>query len=177
MSAPAGAPTRLKVSVLAGMSESVAVAVKLSKLFTFTDWLPIGSSTGAVFPPPTVLTVTVIASSSHNGMVASSQTLTVNGKEPTEEGVQLNTPKEVMSAPAGAPTRLKVSVLAGMSESVAVAVKLSKLLTSTDWFPIGFSTGAVFPSPTALTVTVIASSSHNWVIGAVTMSQTLTVKG
>src|SRR2546425_11771761 len=73
-----------------------------------------------------------------------SVTRTVTGKFPDEDGVQLNAPEEApIVAPAGAPASSeKVSVFAGMSESVAVAVNVTGCPTVPDLFPIGFSTGA-----------------------------------
>src|SRR2546421_12023 len=67
-------------------------------------------------------------------------------------GIQVNTPVAgLMLAPAGAPgPRLKVSDCAGRSESEADAVKLSRLPSLIDWFPIGASTGAVFTSLTIM---------------------------
>src|SRR5262245_8837976 len=56
MLAPAGAPgSRLNVSACAGKSESVAPAVKVNRPPSFTTWLAIGASAGAVFTSPTVI--------------------------------------------------------------------------------------------------------------------------
>ena len=65
-------------------------------------------------------------------------------------GVQVKTPVTgVMLAPAGAPaSRLKVNVLAGRSASVAVAVKVSGVSSSTVLLPIAASTGAWLTSLT-----------------------------
>ena len=49
-----------------------------------------------------------------------------------------------------------VSAFAGMSVSVAVAVNVSSVCSSTLWLPIAASTGATF---TSLTVIVIVSAS------------------
>jgi hypothetical protein len=57
MFAPGGAPIRLNVSVLAGISASVAVAVNVSSVCSATVWLDSGPRTGAWL---TSLTVTVI---------------------------------------------------------------------------------------------------------------------
>src|SRR5438105_1630504 len=125
MAAPAGAPTRLKVSVFAGRSGSVAPAVKVDGLPALTVVPPGTPNTGGRF---TSLTVTVTGFSSERLGVPLSvtRTLKVNVPGPwASVGVQVNTPVTgSMAAPLGAPTRLKVSVLAGMSGSVAVAVKV-----------------------------------------------------
>ncbi|MNH44939.1 hypothetical protein D3C79_1072440 [compost metagenome] len=71
MLAPVGAFTKLYVKL--AESESVAVAVKVNKIPSFTVLLPIAANTGAVFAS---LTVTVIVSSSVN---VPSLTLIVNG--------------------------------------------------------------------------------------------------
>ena len=71
-------------------------------------------------------------------------------------GVQVNTPPLVITAPAGAPLRVKVKVSGGRSTSEAVAVKLSRVSSLMVWSPTGSKTGAVF---TSLTVTVIVSVS------------------
>ena len=60
-------------------------------------------------------------------------------------GVQLNAPDDALIvAPAGPPTRLNVSVCAGVSVSDALAVKVSVLPSSTALLPIALSVGAVF---------------------------------
>ncbi len=62
-----------------------------------------------------------------------------------------------MAAPGGAPaSRLKVIWSPGMSESVAMAVKLSGTSSPIAWAGIAASTGAEFSSATA-TVKVLAS--------------------
>ena len=60
-----------------------------------------------------------------------------------------------MLAPAGAPASSEnVRALGGRSWSVALAVKLSDVSSSTVWLPMTASSGATF---TSLTVTVISS--------------------
>src|SRR5207244_2612561 len=89
-----------------------------------------------------------------------SLTRTVRLVEPLgpSSGVQVKTPvPALILAPAGAPTRLKVSVLAGRSGSVAVAVKVSKWPSSTVLLPRGPRTGGRF---TSRTVTVMVSSAN-----------------
>ncbi len=168
MLAPSGAPTRLKVRVLAGKSASVAVAVKLSAVSSATVLSPIAPRTGATLTSPIV---TVIVSHTVN-VPSLTQTSNVYVPGPCASvGVQVNAPVAgSMLAPVGAPTRLKVRVLAGRSASVAVAVKLNCTSSATLLSPIAPRTGATL---TSVTVTVMLSSSHN--IG-VPLSQTFTVK-
>ena len=52
----------------------------------------------------------------------------------------------VMPRASEAESRLKVNVSAGMSGSVAEAVKVKVLPSSTDWLPIPFKTGALLTS-------------------------------
>ena len=52
----------------------------------------------------------------------------------------------VIPSASEAPSRLKVNVSAGMSGSVAEAVKVKVLPSSTDWLPIPFKIGAVLVS-------------------------------
>ncbi len=81
---------------------------------------------------------------------------------PLSGGVQLNTPVVLLIvAPAGTSpeepsARLKVSVLAGRSASVALASKVMSVPSSPDWLPIAARTGATL---TSLTVTWIVSLS------------------
>src|SRR5262249_11107721 len=89
-----------------------------------------------------------------------SETWTVNENTPTvmsSAGVQANTPVDApMPGPAGAGSNEKVSVLAGRSGSVAVAVNVNRLASST---VVRAGTpdrvGATF---TSFTVTVIGAS-------------------
>jgi hypothetical protein len=75
MAAPAGAPASSeKVSVCAGWSLSVAVAVKDSVVPSFTVLLPMALRTGGLFAS---LTVMVIVSVSARGGVPLSVTRTV----------------------------------------------------------------------------------------------------
>ena len=102
--APAGAPaSRLKDSVFAGASGSVAVAVNDSNAPSSTILSPIAASTGAWL---TSFTVIMMASKSDSAGVPSSVTRTVTGYGPgpcASVGVQVKTPAVVMDAPAGAP--------------------------------------------------------------------------
>ena len=105
--------------------------------------------------------MTVIASKSLKAGVPLSVARIVIGNAPgpcASVGVQENAPVEALIvAPAGAPASSeKVSVFAGTSASVAVAVNASVASSFTVLLPIAASTGATF---TSLTVTVIASKS------------------
>src|SRR3990172_6128453 len=157
------------------MSASVAVAVNVTGLPAVPDLLPIGASTGATF---TSLTVTVIVSKSLSAGEPLSVTRTVIGYGPepgpcASVGVQVNAPPAVIAAPAGAPeSSEKVSVCAGMSASVAVAVKLRSEPSLTVLLPIAARTGAVLVW--SLIVIVIASVSFS---GGVPLSVTVTVTG
>src|SRR5439155_1767456 len=138
-----------QVIVLAGMSESVAVTVKARFASSFVVLLPGFVTTGAEF---TSFTVTVIVSKSLSAGLPLSVTRTVPGNVPLDEGVQLKAPDEApIVAPEGAPASSeKVSVLAGTSESVAVAVKVTGEPTVPDFGPIVASTGAEFTSFTVM---------------------------
>ena len=54
----------------------------------------------------------------------------------------------MIEAPAGSPSRPYVRVSAGMSTSVASAVKVRVDSSSTAWLGIAFRTGAVFAGTT-----------------------------
>jgi len=133
MEAPLGAPLRLKVRVWAGRSTSLAVAVKVRLLVAVTDWLGMISRTGALLGG--ALTVIEIVRLSERAGEPSSVTRTVTGKVPVwaRVGVQENAPVPgLMEAPLGAPaSKLKLRVWAGMSTSVAVAVKVNSVVAVT----------------------------------------------
>src|SRR3989442_4906589 len=113
MLAPAGAPgSKLKVSVLAGRSASVAVFVNTNVLSSSMVWSAGTVSTGARF---TSATMTVKLRVSLAGGEPLSVTWTVIGLmlgPCASVGVQVNTPLVgLMLAPAGAPgSKLKVRV-------------------------------------------------------------------
>src|SRR5262245_19368001 len=125
MAAPAGAPSREKVNVWAGMSGSVAVAVNVSRLASST--VVRAGTAERVGATLTSLTVMVIAASV---LASPSDTRTEKLYDPgpwTSVGVQVKTPVDApIAAPLGAPTRLKVNVWAGRSGSVAVAVNVNR---------------------------------------------------
>src|SRR2546427_820545 len=135
------------------MSEAAAVTAKVRFASSFVVLFPGFVTTGGWLPWPTEI---VIASNALIAGLPLSVTRTVTGKFPDEDGVQLNAPEEApIVAPAGAPASSeKVSVFAGMSESVAVAVNVTGVPTVPVLFPIGASTGAEF---TSFTVIVIAA--------------------
>src|SRR5262249_50935764 len=151
----AGAPTREKVRGLAGMSGSVATAVNVyATISSIVTALGTPDRVGGTL---TSLTVTVIAAS-----VLATPSLTRTEKEYDQgpcasPGGQENTPvARWIAAPVGAPTREKVSVWAGTSGSVAVAVKVSAVSSSMvtdDGTPE--IVGGTF---TSLTVIVMAAS-------------------
>src|SRR5439155_1624345 len=142
--APGGEPeSSEKQSVLGGISASVAVAVRARVDPAVTVLLPIGVRTGAWF---TSFTVTVNVSKSLWGGLPLSVTRTVIGRLPGPcafDGVQLKAPvAALIVAPGGAPpSSEKASVFAGMSASVAVAVKVVGVPITPLLFPIGVSTG------------------------------------
>src|SRR6059036_4133378 len=150
IAAPAGAPASSE-NVYGGVPP-VAVAVKVKATSSFTVLFPITASTGCGIE----FTVIVIASKALSAGLPLSVTRTVTGNVPLAEGVQLKAPvEELIVAPAGAPASSEnANVFAGMSESVAVAVKVTAWLTCVVLFPIAASTGAEF---TSVTVIVIAA--------------------
>src|SRR5881296_104977 len=120
--------------MLAGRSVSVAQLVRTNALSSLMVWLAGTVSTGARF---TSFTITVKLLLSLNGGVPLSVTLIVIGfvlGPCASVGVQANTP--VLGStltPAGPETRLKVSVLAGRSASVAVLVRTNPLNSLIVW--------------------------------------------
>src|SRR5437764_537199 len=113
---------------------------------------PGAARTGAVF---TSLIMMVIVSKALNAGEPLSVTRTVTAfvlGPWLSVGAQVKTPLAgFMLAPAGAPaSRLKVRSWAGTSESVALAVKVSRLSSLPVLFPIGVNTGAEFTSLTII---------------------------
>src|SRR5439155_1237540 len=132
---------------------SVAVPVKANAASSFVVLFPGFVTTGGwLFDPTTML----IASKSSIAGLPLSVTRTVTGNVPVADGVQLKAPVEpLIVAPAGAPaSNENVSVFAGTSPSVAVAVKVTGVPTVPVLFPIAARTGAWF---TSFTVIVIAA--------------------
>src|SRR5438034_7549390 len=142
MVAPAGAPASSEKLRMSPAFGSVAVAVKVRSASSFTVLFPIADRTGA-WPAPSAGTI-VIVSKSLSGGVPLSVTRIVTGKVPLVVGVQLKAPvAALIVAPGGAPASSeKASVFAGMSASVAVAVKVVGVPITPVLFPIAASTGA-----------------------------------
>ena len=89
------------------------------------------------------------------------RTVTLKSAGPcASDGTQLNTPvAALIVAPAGAPASSeKLSVLAGTSESVAVAVSWSSAPSLTLWSAIAASSGAAFTSRTWIEIMRLALS-------------------
>src|SRR5262245_42221088 len=129
IAAPVGAPTREKVRVFAGRSGSVAMAVNVySTISSMETELGTPDRVGGTL---TSLTVTVIAASVlATPSLTRTEKLYVPGPW-ASVGVQVNAPEDALIlAPDGAPTKEKVSVWAGRSGSVAVAVNVSAVSSS-----------------------------------------------
>src|SRR6266571_4335607 len=140
--APEGAPASSENVSDWPASGSDAVAVNANNVNSFTVLFPIAARTGA-WPAPSAGTI-VIASKSLNDGVPLSVTRIVTGTVPLVVGVQLKAPVDApIVAPGGAPASSeKVKVFAGISESVAVAVKVVGVPITPVLFPIAASTGA-----------------------------------
>src|ERR1051326_2767575 len=126
MLAPAGAPeSREKVNWFAGISGSLALALKVSRTPSLAVLFPIEVSTGGLFDSRTT-TVKVLWALNGGWPLSVTVRVRVLVEGPCASvGVQLKTPLEgLMLAPEGGLSRLKVRVLAGRSESDAVAVKV-----------------------------------------------------
>src|SRR2546425_1205692 len=149
MLAPVGAPgSRLKVSTLAGISASLADTLKVNSVPSLIVWLAIAASTGAAFASLTT-TLKVLLSLRLGVPLSVTRTVTVFVLALAAPlGFQLSPPLlALMVMPAGTPGfRLYVSVLAGTSASVAVAVSVNGLSSLTVWSAITASTGALFTS-------------------------------
>src|SRR6266480_852177 len=167
---PAGPDTSAKVSVLAGRSASVAVALTFNVVSSLIVWLAGIVSAGAVF---TSFTTTVKLLVALRLGVPSSKTRTVTTLvlgPCASLGVQAIAPFAATVNPTGPDTSAKVSVLAGMSASVAVALTFNAVSSLIVWLAGIVSAGAVF---TAFTTTVKLLLSVN---GGVPLSATWTVK-
>src|SRR5437867_331493 len=105
---PAGPDTKLKVSVLAGRSGSVAVLVTTSVLDSLIVWLVATVRTGALFGPDTI-TVKLLLSLRGGEPLSVTWTVIRLVLGPcASAGVQVNTPLlGSRLTPAGAETRLK----------------------------------------------------------------------
>src|SRR5437762_1855542 len=143
---PVGPDTKAKLSVLAGRSESVAVALTLSAVCSAMVWVPGTVRTGAVFTSVTLDWKMLVALRLG---VPFSKPRTVPVFPPRRSaylGVQAMAPPADTVRPVGPDTKAKLSVLAGRSESVAVALTLSAVCSAMVWVPGTVRTGAVFTS-------------------------------
>src|SRR5438094_425154 len=128
---PAGGDTRLNVSVLAGTSASVALAVTASALNSSIVWLAGTLNTGATFTSRTVTVKLLVALNAGTPLSVTTTVIVFVLGPCASVGVQLIAPLlPLIVMPAGGPTRLNVSVLAGTSASVALAVTASALNSS-----------------------------------------------
>src|SRR5580765_3926228 len=145
---PVGPDTKAKLSVLAGRSESVAVAVALSAVCSAMVWVPGTVRTGAVFTSVTI-TWKLLVALRLGVPLSKTRTVTVLVLGPCASvGVQAMAPPAETVRPVGPDTKAKPSVLAGRSESVAVALTLSAVCSAMVWVPGTVRTGAVFTSVT-----------------------------
>src|SRR5204862_1239760 len=153
--APAGAPaSNENVSVFAGTSPSVAVAVKVTGVPTVPVLFPIAARTGAWFTSVTEIVIAAVPFIAGDPL---SVATIVTGYVPgpcASVGVQLKAP---VAAPIVAPVAAgvpsvsdQVIVLAGMSESVAVTVKAKFANSFTTLLPGFVTTGAEFTSFTVI---------------------------
>src|SRR5437899_1271467 len=159
--APPGAPgSSEKVNICAGMSEPLALTVKVRSDPSVIVLFPIDVRTGAELVSVTI--IVIVSKSPRAGEPLSvTRTVTVLVLGPCASvGVHVKTPLlELIVAPVGAPaSKEKVKICAGMSGSVALAAKVRRVFSFTDCDPIGASTGALL---TSLTTIVIVSKSLN----------------
>src|SRR5947207_2139693 len=166
---PVGPDTKAKLSVLAGRSESVAVALTLSAVCSPMVWVPGTVRTGALFTSFTNAGKLVLSVSRG---VPLSETCTVKVRVRGawgSGGVQAVVPPAETGRPDGPDTKAKLSVLAGRSGSVAVALTLSAVCSAMVWVPGTVRTGALFTSFTNAVKLVLS------VNGGVPLSETCTV--
>src|SRR5580765_7037 len=128
------------------MSASVAVAVKVKRLSSFTVRSVGAVSTGAELTSLTVIVMVCAALMAGKPLSVTRTVIEAVLGPCASVGVQLKTPVDgSMPAPAGAPaSRLKVRIWAGRSASVAEAVNVSRVCSFRVWLPMVASTGAVF---------------------------------
>src|SRR5439155_1131936 len=154
---PAGPDTRLKVSVFAGRSVSLAVLVTIRVLSSATVRSVGTVSTGALFASATT-TVKLLVSL--DGGAPLSVTFTViRRSDERRVGVEVRLSTPVLGftfTAVGAGASLMVSVFAGRSVSLAVLVTMSVLSSATVRSGGAVSTGALFASVTT-TVKLLVS--------------------
>src|SRR6266542_4056852 len=127
---PVGPDTSAKVSVLAGRSESVAVAFTLNRVCSAMVCVPGTVSSGAEFASVT-MTRKLLVALRLGEPLSETRTVTVLVLGPCATvGVQAMAPAEETVRPGGPDTSAKVSVLAGKSESVAVAFTLNRVCSA-----------------------------------------------
>src|SRR5207249_2566782 len=142
------------VSVFAGMSPSVAVAVKVTGVPTVPVLFPIAARTGAWFTSVTEIVIAAVPFIAGDPLSVATM---VTGYVPgpcAPVGVQLKAP---VAAPIVAPVAAgvpsvsdQVIVFAGTSESVAVTVKVNAANSFVVLFPGLVTTGAEFTSFTVI---------------------------
>src|SRR5262245_20701908 len=126
MAAPAGGEIRLNVSVLAGRSGSLAVAVSVKVLPSLTIWLAMAPSTGGLFTSLAVTKKLLVSLKLGEPLSLTRKVIVVVPEAWFGLGVQVKIPVDgSIAAPAGGLTKLKVRVLVGRSVSVAVLVMIS----------------------------------------------------
>src|SRR5439155_1681760 len=119
---PAGCDTRLKVSVLAGRSESLAVFVTTRVLSSVIDWLSATVRTGALFTSVT-MTLKLLVALKGGAPLSVTTVIIVFVPGPSASfGVKVLKPLASIFAHAGGDTNWSVIPLAGMSASLAVLV-------------------------------------------------------
>src|SRR5207249_3518005 len=150
---PAGGDSNSRISVVAGMSGSATVLVRISVLCSSIDWSAIAVNTGALFTSLSA-TMTVKLAVSLSGGEPLSVTRTVMRLvlgSCASVGVQFRTPLlGSRLTPSGADRRLKVSVLAGRSGSVATLVSTS---VASPWITLNVGTSKTGAAFTSLTTT------------------------
>src|SRR5881394_3617854 len=118
----------MKVSVLAGRSASVAALVSTKVLSSSILWLVGTFNTGALLTSPTMTVKLLVALRAGTPLSVTFTVIRLVLGPWDSVGVQLSTPLlELRVIPGGGESRLKVSVLAGMSGSAAVLVSTNVL--------------------------------------------------
>ena len=153
MAAPGGTvPSNENVKVLATLSTtsvSEAVAVKVSSTSSLVPLSPMAFSTGATL---TSFTVTVMSCVSIPPDRSDTETSKMWVPSCSSDGVQVNSPADVMAAPLGSLPVKEYSKMT-LSSSTAVTVNDNGLCSSTILGDISSNTGGV--SLTVMSVNVI----------------------
>lgn len=153
--APMGRLEADSVRVLSGISGSVDAIAKVRSTPSSTERDEGTVSDGGLLTSLTeMVSVCVLVSEPSETTIA----IAIVAGPWASVGVQVKTPAEVIAAPEGAPgPNVNVKVFAGMSASVAVAVKVRRVCSFTVLSPTGLRVGDRFAS---LTVTTIVSESN-----------------